>query len=76
MLAAAFLSAMLAAGCGIHVFGLLVVAVTEEFGISRAEVNNGMIALMLGALTTITLSPSAFMTCLRASTSPQPWHAR
>ncbi len=49
VLAAAFLSAMLAAGCGIHVFGLLVVAVTEEFGISRAEANNGMIALMLGA---------------------------
>lgn len=49
VLAAAFLSALLAAGCGIHVFGLLVVAVTEEFGISRAEANYGMIALMLGA---------------------------
>lgn len=48
VLAAAFLSAMIAAGCGIHVFGLLVVAVTAEFAISRAEVNNGMIALMLG----------------------------
>jgi len=49
VLAAAFVSALIAAGCGIHVFGLLVVAVTAEFGISRAEVNNGMIALMLGA---------------------------
>lgn len=49
VLIAAFLSALIAAGCGIHVFGLLVVAVTDEFGISRAEANNGMIALMLGA---------------------------
>lgn len=29
--------------------GLFVVAVTQEFGISRAEANNGMIAFMLGA---------------------------
>ncbi|HEY6131421.1 MAG TPA: MFS transporter [Halioglobus sp.] len=49
VLAAAFLSAMIAAGCSIHLFGLFVVAVTQEFGISRAGANNGMIALMLGA---------------------------
>jgi len=48
VLAAAFLCAMVAAGCTIHIFGLFVVAVTQEFGISRAEANNGMIALMLG----------------------------
>jgi MFS family permease len=49
VLAAAFLSATIAAGCGIHIFGLFVVAVTQEFGISRAEANNGAITLMLGA---------------------------
>ena len=49
VLAAAFLSAMMAVGCSSYIFGLFVVAVTREFGISRAEANNGMIALMIGA---------------------------
>lgn len=48
VLAGSFICAALAAGFTSYVFGMFVVPVTQEFGISRANVNNGMIAFMLG----------------------------
>ncbi len=44
----AFVCAMLIAGCTSYIFGLFVIPVTQEFGLSRAEVNNGYIAFLLG----------------------------
>lgn len=44
-----FVCIMIASGCTSYIFGLFVVPVTEEFGISRATMNNGFIAMLLGA---------------------------
>lgn len=44
-----FVCIMIASGCTSYIFGLFVVPVTEEFGISRASMNNGFIAMLLGA---------------------------
>jgi len=49
VLAAGFLCAMMAVGCTTYIFGVFVLPVTTEFGISRSEANNGMILLMVGA---------------------------
>lgn len=48
VLAAGFLCSMLATGGTHYVFGVYLVAITEEFGISRSAGNSGMIALMAG----------------------------
>jgi sugar phosphate permease len=40
---------MIASGCTSYIFGLFVVPVTQEFGISRAGMNTGFIAMLLGA---------------------------
>lgn len=44
-----FVCIMIASGCTSYIFGLFVVPVTEELGISRASMNNGFIAMLLGA---------------------------
>lgn len=43
-----FVCAMFASGCTTYIFGLFVVPVSEEFGISRANLNLGFIAFLLG----------------------------
>lgn len=48
VLAGSFVCAALAIGFVTYTFGMFVVPVTEEFGISRASFNNGVIAFMLG----------------------------
>lgn len=48
VLAGSFVCAALAVGFSSYIFGMFTVPVTEEFGISRATYNNGMIGLMLG----------------------------
>ncbi len=48
--AGSFLCAAMALGFTVYVFGLFVVPVSEEFDLSRANANNGMIALQLGAI--------------------------
>lgn len=48
VMAGAFLSAALAIGFTSYIFGMFAVPVTEEFGLSRANYNNGYIALMAG----------------------------
>lgn len=42
-----FISAALAIGFTTYIFGMFVVPVSEEFGISRANANNGMIMFLL-----------------------------
>ncbi len=49
VMAGSFICAALALGFTSYIFGMFTVPVTEEFGISRANYNNGMIGLMLGA---------------------------
>lgn len=44
-----FICIMIASGCTSYIFGLFVVPVTDELGISRASMNNGFIAMLLGA---------------------------
>lgn len=48
VLAGSFVCAAIAVGFSSYIFGMFTVPVTEEFGISRATYNNGMIGLMLG----------------------------
>lgn len=48
VLAGSFVCAALAVGFSSYIFGMFTIPVTEEFGISRATYNNGMIGLMLG----------------------------
>ncbi len=48
VLAGSFVCAALAIGFTTYIFGMFAVPVTEEFGISRANFNNGMIVFMLG----------------------------
>ena len=43
-----FICAMFASGCTTYIFGLFVVPVSEEFGISRANLNLGFVAFLLG----------------------------
>lgn len=43
-----FVCALIVAGCTSYIFGLFVIPVTEEFGLSRATVNNGFIAFLVG----------------------------
>lgn len=43
-----FICVMFASGCTTYIFGLFVVPVSEEFGISRADLNLGFIAFLLG----------------------------
>ena len=43
-----FLCAAVVVGTSSYTFGLFIVPVSEEFGISRANMNNGFIALLLG----------------------------
>jgi len=43
-----FISAAVAIGFTSYIFGMFAVPVSEEFGLSRAEYNNGFIALMAG----------------------------
>lgn len=43
-----FVCAMFASGCTTYIFGLFVVPVSEEFGISRADLNLGFVAFLLG----------------------------
>ncbi len=43
-----FFCAAVVVGTSSYTFGLFVLPVTEEFGISRANINNGFIALLLG----------------------------
>jgi sugar phosphate permease len=43
-----FFCAAVAIGFTTYVFGMFALPVTEEFGISRADFNNGMIAFMVG----------------------------
>ncbi|WP_439133323.1 MFS transporter [Pseudomaricurvus sp.] len=50
VLSAAFICAAMALGFTVYVFGVFVVPVSAEFGLSRAAANNGMIALQLGAV--------------------------
>ncbi len=45
-----FICAALAIGFTSYIFGMFTVPVTEEFGISRASYNNGMIGLLVGTL--------------------------
>lgn len=47
VMAGNFVSAALAIGFTTYIFGMFVVPVTEEFGISRANANNGMIMYLL-----------------------------
>lgn len=47
VLAGSFISAALAIGFTTYIFGMFVVPVTEEFGVSRANFNNGMIMFLL-----------------------------
>lgn len=44
----AFICAALAIGFSSYIFGLFVIPVAEEFGITRASVNNGAIVYLLG----------------------------
>ena len=44
----AFVCALIVAGCTSYIFGLFVIPITEEFGISRAGANNGFIAFLIG----------------------------
>ncbi len=46
--AGVFISALLAAGCTSYIYGLFVVPVTEEFNLSRANMNLGYTAFLLG----------------------------
>jgi MFS family permease len=48
VVAAGFVSAALVMASTINLFGMLVVPVSKEFGLSRADANNGMVAFMLG----------------------------
>ena len=48
VLSACFVSAMLIVGSTIYSFQLLVIPVTEEFGISRATFNNAYISMLIG----------------------------
>lgn len=48
VLAACFVCSMLAVGCTIYLFGVFVVPLTREFGISRTEANNGLILMLIG----------------------------
>ena len=48
VVAAGFVSAALVMGSTILLFGMLVVPVSKEFGLSRADANNGFVAFMLG----------------------------
>jgi len=48
VVAAGFVSAALVFGSTIYLFGMLVVPVSKEFGLSRADANNGFVAFMLG----------------------------
>jgi sugar phosphate permease len=48
VLAGAFAASMLSVGGTLYIFGLLVEPLTREFGLSRAAVNNGLIATILG----------------------------
>ncbi len=43
-----FVCAMFASGCTTYIFGLFVVPVSEEFDISRANLNLGFVAYLLG----------------------------
>jgi len=49
VMSGSFICAALALGFTSYIFGMFTVPLTEEFGISRANYNNGMIGLMLGA---------------------------
>lgn len=48
VLAGAFACSALAVGFTIYIFGMFIVPITEEFGVSRANANSGMIALQVG----------------------------
>ena len=48
VMAGCFLCTLLAVGGTIYVFGLFIVPVSEEFALSRADTNNGLILAMLG----------------------------
>lgn len=48
VLTGSFICKMMVIGCTTYIFGIFVVPVTEEFGISRTKVNNGLIMMMLG----------------------------
>lgn len=48
VLAGAFVCAALTVGFTSYIFGMFLKPVTEEFGISRANFNNGMIAYLIG----------------------------
>lgn len=50
VLAGSFVCAAMALGFTVYVFGVFVVPVSAEFGLSRANANNGMIALQFGSL--------------------------
>lgn len=50
VLAGSFLCASLSVGFTSYVFGLFLLPVTEEFGISRASFNNGVISMMIGSM--------------------------
>lgn len=50
VLGASFVCAAMALGFTVYVFGIFVVPVSAEFGLSRADANNGMIALQLGSV--------------------------
>ncbi len=50
VLGASFVCAAMALGFTVYVFGIFVVPVSAEFGLSRADANNGMIALQLGSI--------------------------
>lgn len=47
-MAGSFVCAAFATGFTVYIFGMFAVPVTEEFGVSRANFNNGMIAFMAG----------------------------
>ncbi len=49
VLSGSFVCSAMALGFTMYIFGLFVVPVSEEFGLSRANANNGMIALQLGS---------------------------
>jgi sugar phosphate permease len=48
VLVAAFAASMLSVGGSLYIFGLLVEPLTREFALSRAAVNNGLIATIIG----------------------------
>jgi len=50
VLGASFVCAAMALGFTVYVFGIFVVPVSAEFGLSRADANHGMIALQLGSV--------------------------